>query len=273
MNKDRLLGKLGDLARQEEEAGKARLDERWDRLAAGTLTPEEEAELKALADSSPEIPEAYEAFRPLGADFQARMVSKINAERHPVPQPVPPDPRPRPLPFRRIEVWLGAAAAVAAGVVFFLVPRPALPPLPAYSVASLSGDKASRGEESVPPSGMPVFSPGSMLELKVRPQPPFHVKGPLEAHAYRVPASGGGANWVPVPDFKVKKSENGAMLLLGTLGETIQVPPGVWKICVAVSRPDKAPNERELPAALGAEHPGWQAACSDPLRIEGRAPR
>src|SRR5581483_237467 len=81
MNKDQLLGELGGLARQEREAEKARLDERWDRLAAGTLTPEEEAELKALAANSPEARETYEAFRPLGADFQARVVSAINAGR------------------------------------------------------------------------------------------------------------------------------------------------------------------------------------------------
>lgn len=77
---DLLLKELGDLARHEGEAEGARLDERWDRLAAGTLTAEEEAELKALAASSPEAREAYAAFRPLGADFQARVVSTINAE-------------------------------------------------------------------------------------------------------------------------------------------------------------------------------------------------
>jgi RNA polymerase sigma factor (sigma-70 family) len=55
-------------------------DERWDRLAAGTLSAEEEEELRALADSSPEAREAYKAFKPLGADFQARVVSAINAQ-------------------------------------------------------------------------------------------------------------------------------------------------------------------------------------------------
>src|SRR5436305_14630439 len=124
---DRLLRELGDLARSETKAEEARFDERWDRLAAGTLTAEEDAELKALAASSPEAREAYEAFRPLGADFQARVVSAINSEKSPKPQPLPqplplPQP-PQPLPFRparRIEVWAGLAAAVAAGV-FFLV--------------------------------------------------------------------------------------------------------------------------------------------------------
>src|SRR5436853_420723 len=157
---DRLLRELGDLARSETKAEEARFDERWDRLAAGTLTAEEDAELKALAESSPETREAYEAFRPLGADFQARVVSAINSERSPKPQPLPP---PKPLPFRparRIEVWAGLAAAVAAGV-FFLVRGPAMQaPLTSSYAASLSGGlKSHRGGEPSPPNEKPVLSP------------------------------------------------------------------------------------------------------------------
>ena len=80
MSEDRLLRDLGHLAKEEEGAEKSRLDERWDRLAAGTLTAEEEAELLALAETSPEAREAWEAFRPLGPEFQARVVEKIAAE-------------------------------------------------------------------------------------------------------------------------------------------------------------------------------------------------
>src|SRR5215218_8487003 len=77
MSEDRLLRELGHLAKEEEGAEKARLDERWDRLAAGTLTADEEAELRALAETSPEAGDAWEAFRPLGPEFQARVVEKI----------------------------------------------------------------------------------------------------------------------------------------------------------------------------------------------------
>src|SRR5436853_2798918 len=108
---DPLLKELGNLARRQEEAERARLDERWDRLAAGTLTAEEETELRALATSSPEAGEAYVAFKPLGPEFQARVMSKINAQRA---------REARVLQFRqlarRFEVWAGAAAAVAAGL-------------------------------------------------------------------------------------------------------------------------------------------------------------
>ncbi len=118
MNDDRLLSELGALARQQQEAERDRLDERWDRLAAGTLTPGEEEELKALAAASDEARETYEAFRPLGADFQARVVDAIQAERAPAPQAGTQEPSPVP-PFwrviRRAEVWVGLAAAVVVG--------------------------------------------------------------------------------------------------------------------------------------------------------------
>ena len=187
MNEDRLLGELGDLARQEGEAEKARFDERWDRLAAGTLTAEEEAELKALADSSPEMREAYEVFRPLGADFQARVVSKINAQRTAeAEEPVPPVPPPPVLPFyrraaRRIEVWVGAAAAAAAAL-FILVPGPALPPLPLYAFDTLHGNQTVRGSQPGPASGMPVFDPDSPLTFVVR--PPHPVTTPVAAKSF-----------------------------------------------------------------------------------------
>ena len=74
---DDLLRKLGEMARDEAESERARWDERWDRLAAGTLGAEEEAELRRLAVASPEAGEAYEAFRPLGAEFHAAVAAAI----------------------------------------------------------------------------------------------------------------------------------------------------------------------------------------------------
>lgn len=292
MNKDRLLGKLGDLARQEGEAEKARLDERWDRLAAGTLTPEEEAELKALAESSPEIPEAYEAFRPLGADFQARMVSKINAERHPVPQPVPPDPRPRPLPFRRIEVWLGAAAAVAAGVVFFLMPRPPLPLSSGYEASLDGGFKTDRGNE-IAPSDIPrVFGPGSPFTLNVSPKRPLKDPGEVRPSVY-LSSSAGREDLSPLRvDAHFQTAETGSVFLAATMGKDIRIPPGNWILWTVVARPDSLPKVGEIQSRLrpkqlrqdswhvvcealkAEENPpsaSWQVACAD-LRVEDQSP-
>jgi len=271
---DRLLRELGDLARSQTKAEEARFDERWDRLAAGTLTAEEAAELKALAESSPEGREAYEAFRPLGADFQARVVNAINAERAAAgPQAQPQEPRPRVLPFRQVvrraEVWVGFAAAVAAGV-FFLVRTPALPPLPGY-VAELSGGvRTNRGGEPGPTGGLQVFVPGSPLSLTVTPQ--TSVQG-VEARVLLSSLTGKGdvLPWEPAPRLEI--TDQGTVRLQGTLGQEIQLSPGDWRIWLVVGRKDRIPSVKELQADLRAgrtRDADWQAVSKD-LHVSARA--
>jgi len=274
MNEDRLLGELGDLARQEGEAGKARFDERWDRLAAGTLTAEEEAELKALADSSPEMREAYEAFRPLGADFQARVVSAINAERTAdAPQPAPPEPRPLPFPsvFRRIEVWVGGAAAVAAGaaVVFFLY-RPALPLSSGYEASLDGGFKTDRGGETAPSDTPRVFGPGSLFTLNVSPKQPLKDPGEVRTSVY-LSSNAGREDLSPLrpePHFRI--AETGSVSLEATMGKEIRIPPGDWILWTVVARPGRIPKASEVQTHLRAkryQHGSWHAVCAA-LRAE-----
>jgi hypothetical protein len=263
---DRILKELGDLARQRDGAERARLDERWDRLAAGTLTAEEEAELKALAGSSPEAREAYEAFRPLGADFQARVLSAINAERAgDAPQAELRETRPRLLPFRRaavrrIEVWLGTAAAVAAGLFLFLRTSSPLPPLPGYQAELSGGSQEFRGGE--PASASPlVVRPGSRLILTIRPD--TAVKGGVEAHGFLSHMGQEDLRpWQPEPHSEF--NDKGIVILNGTLGKDIQ--RGFWTIWGVVGRPGKAPTAKDLQAELRAGRTGnadWQAVSKN----------
>jgi hypothetical protein len=261
---DRILRELGELARQEDEADQARFDERWDRLAAGTLTAEEDAELKVLAATSPEAREAYEAFRPLGADFQARMVAAAQEQLASYARQVePPEPRPLPLPFRRaaarIEVWLGAAAAVAAGLFFFFVRAPAsLPPLPGYELASLVVPSEYRG----PGSG--TAAPGSPVQLTVHPR--TAVTGKVEAHGFFSCGKADLRPWPPQPALDV--SEKGVVTLRGTLEKDLH--PGSCEIWIVVARQGRAPGD--LQAELRAGRTGnadWQAVST---KLEVRVP-
>lgn len=266
MTDDRLLRDLGNLARRQEEAEQARFDERWNRLAAGTLTAAEEAELKALAESSPEAREAYEAFRPLGAGFQARMVDAAAAElASEAPKARPEEPRPRLLPFRRAvtraEVWLGTAAALAAGL-FFLVRSPVLPPLPPYALDPIQGDQTVRGGKSESPNGIPVFDPDSRLMLIAR--PPHPVTAPAAAQAFLAH----GAELLPW-----QPGEPGTAGSFRFEGGLSQFQPGEWKVWVVVGHPGRIPSASELQTRLQAGRTrttDWQAISTD-LRIRARA--
>jgi hypothetical protein len=250
MTDDRLLRDLGALAREQGEAERACWDERWDRLAAGTLTSEEEAELKALAEASPETRETYEAFRPLGTDFQARVVSKINAER--ARDASQEKSRSRLLPFRRVvrraEVWVGLAAA---GLFFVLRTPAVLPPLPGYEIARIEIPSDYRG------SGPQTASPGSPLTFTVRPQ--TAVTGKVEARGF---LSCGGGDLQPWPLKSLKVTGKGIMTFQGTLGKDLQ-PGSSCEIWIVAARPGKAPDD--LRAELRANRMGsadWQAVST-----------
>ncbi len=253
------------MARRQEEAERARFDERWDRLTAGTLTAEEEAELKALSDSSPEAREAYAAFRPLGADFQANVVNAINSERAAeAPAPELWEEKPRSLTFRRVarrmEVWFGAAAAVAAGV-FFLVRGPSS--IPEYTnPAKISVSSEARGGEQFSPT------PGSRLSASLRPSTDVDVRG-LTARAFLSRTDGKELHrWKPKPEVKI--NDKGFVTLRGSLEKGIQ--PGPWTIWIVVGHEGRLPDIKDLQTELHAgtlRHDHWKAI---PTEIEVRLP-
>ncbi len=255
MSEDSLLRELGRLAKEEKEADKARFDERWDRLAAGTLTAEEDAELRALAESSPEMREIYEAFRPLGTEFQARMVKKIAGE-------LQKDKKSiwtwllslfRSTTFRRVGSL--TAAAAAAGL-FLLAWKP---PLPAYFADEPSGGvRTSRGALS-----SRTFTPGSELELVIHPRDP--VTGDVEARAFLAR----GAEWISwEPRIEIKK---GNVRFRGVLSSEMQ--PGTWRLWAVVSRRGRLPPEDELRSELQAGRTRqrlwqvWQAWQAVPVEV------
>jgi hypothetical protein len=251
---------LADLTREEREAEAARLDERWDRLAAGELTAEEEAELRALAETSPEAREALEAFRPLGPDFEARVVDAVAAElAAQAPEPERREPRSQPRPSRRHigrrGGWVAAAAAAAAALVLLL--RPAeLPPLPTYNVKLIGGDQSSRGTQTRPFDGLPIVTQGSLIYLVA--SPAGQVTGPVEAQVFVAQ----GSEIVPLELKSRLEQRNGAVRLRGTLGREIQLPSGEQTIWLIVGRPGKIPPASEVAGELRAgriRQKNWEA--------------
>ncbi len=249
MNEDRLLRELGHLAKEEEGAERARLDERWDRLAAGALTAEEEAELRALAEASPEAREAWEAFRPLGPEFQARVVEKIAKERGG-----------RLLPFRPAKRFVGWATAVAAAAALAVVLLRPSAPLPDYQIASVTGGSSEmRGEPAA------SFAPGDGIQVVLRPQTAS--RGRLKSQLFLLKEG----ELRRLETRSVIDSE-GSVKMNGSLGGDLQ--PGKWTLWAVVGRPGDLPEPAELQALAAHDdtrREDWVAVSTD-IRIRPRGP-
>jgi len=274
MSEDELLRNLGQVAR--EQAGRERLflDERWDRLAAGTLSAEEDAELRRLAETSDEARVAYEAFRPLGAAFHARIVAKI-AERRAVeeaneavprrviPASVPlrvvPAPVPRPKPFR-LRTWGSTAAAMAATWAALLFGTPQFPML---TLAVAGGARLMRGEAAE----TPTWAPGDPFQAIVSPTTAFAHVWPLRTRVYLLR----GAEIRPV-EAHAEVEPGGVVKVTGTLDRDL--PAGTWTLWVVVGRWGTLPGAAKL-GTLSAAHPQndrhW-VAMPQTLNVRPREP-
>jgi hypothetical protein len=246
---DPLLRDLTQTARDEMARERILLDERWDRLSAGTLSAEEEAELRALAASSEEGRLALEAFRPLGDDFQDRVVRAIRA------------PAAKVLPFsRRAARWGGgvAAAAALAAALFLTLSHPAA--LPEYRAELSGGNRRQRSEIN---ANARRFAPGSPLEIVLRPQ--TAVEGEVEVRFFLQ----GEGELRPV-SLPAEIAPGGAVRISGVLGWEIAIPPGDWTVWSVVGRPGELPDEAALRARLaaGEPHNALWIALPTPLRVE-----
>jgi len=280
MKEDELLRNLGQAAREQAASERLFLDERWDRLASGTLSVEEEGELRRLAETSEDARLAYEAFRPLGPEFQAKVVQAIEAQRikDVVPLPVPWRPEsndpPLPAPWQRVHNdppppgrwrrqlagWSAAAATMAATLVG-IVPR-VLPLLTPY-VAELSGASITRGEVVEARE----LAPGERFQATLRPDTAVRGYWPLRSRVFLQ-----REETIRRVDVDSEVGPTGAVRLTGTLDPDLSA--GTWTLWLVVGRWGLMPDPAELRAAAAApvvKERHW-VAVSRTLRIHPRAP-
>jgi hypothetical protein len=262
---DRLLRDLASLAREEEAHDRELLDDRWDRLAAGELSPEEGARLAAEAEGSEEARLAYESFRPLGATFQSRVAAQVLAEqgkakgglaRSQVPFPPARATRPKraepSLPRRTLWRWgwrgLVAAAALAGAVV--VGPQLFVPPFPAYELALLpEGEATERSLEAAPDEAPALFHPGTAFEVAVRPLVPIDdLHGTLEVRCLL--QDGARVRSWPACAERAEIAPTRAVRIAGTLGEDLSLEPGTWTLWVVLGRQGKIADFEHRPALL-----------------------
>lgn len=268
-NADPWLEELAKVAQREDPT----VDPRWDALAKGSLTKEQEEELRASAERSAKEQQAFEAFRPLDDGARARFADRILAsldeaqEGSPIqgeapaaeePRAEPPSEAPAadviPFPGRRraLRTILVATplAAAAAAAVFLLRPAEKTSPVPSYELVISGGEREARSATD-PAVGVLRLGPGSRLTLTLRPatsvEGPIAVRGLLVqgghiAPSEKDPAKGDRAvrEWSP----QVAITSDGAARIDGAKEALFPgIPAGEWEILLAVGRPS------ELPAA------------------------
>lgn len=268
MNDEELLKAVGRSARARQP-----LDERWDELAADRLSDAQREKLLEAAAASEDAADAYEAFRPLGAEFQARVVERLMANR-PADQAAdvtletPAPMGPKVVPFRRrtlrfagVPLALAASVLLAVGLVMFMRPG-ATPALPGYGLR-LEGQVTLMRGEAPPPAAAP-FAPGNHFRVVLTPEE--RVEGDVIARAYVL--DGGEPEMLAAAP---KISSEGAVLIEGEVGRDIQLPAGDSRLLVIVGRESKLPDAPALAARLGAsgqEQTADWAAWMLPVRSE-----
>ena len=240
-----LLRRLAQVAREDRQAEDAELDGRWDALSAGALPGAEAEELRAEARESPPSAVAYEAFRPLGADFHARVAEAARFQLRPAAKAVPASPAVA-ARGRRPRWWLpGSALAAAATLLLVFWPANPLPPLPAYELHLAGYDHSLRSPEEEPV--LRVFTPGNRLELVLRPSHP--VEGPVAALLFVSGDAGPRPLAIPAPEISIE----GSVRVVGEVGSEVRLPAGDGFLLVVVGRPGELPSGDELRSRLGAD--------------------
>lgn len=291
---DRLLRDLARLAREEEAREGNLLDDRWDRLAEGSLSAEEGERLAAEAAGSAEARLAYEAFRPLGAAFQTRVAAQILEELGAQPEagqfPVPishrshlshrSPPASRPLqtePLRPRTVlgrfaWRGLVAAAALAGAVVVGPRLFVPPFPAYELALLpEGEASERSLAAAPDEDPALFHPGTAFEVAVRPLTPIDdLHGPLEVRC--VLQAGDQVRSWPSCAERAEVAPTRAVRIAGTVGEELTLEPGTWTLWIVLGRQGRIADLEHRPALLTGQTVAkrdWIALrVPKPLRME-----
>jgi len=241
---NKLLEALGRVAREQQE--REGLDKRWDALSAGKLSDDEEKQLRAAAEESSEMKAAYEAFRPLGAGFTARMVQRLEAETRPESEATPDDAGSNvvSLSSRRRRIWppmaLAASVLVAVGLVVMNQPAD----LPGYGIDLQGQSQTMRSGTGPGAEDRLIFNEGNRFRLVLTPA--TSVDGDL---ATRVLLDAGGQLTpaiVPAPQI----SGEGAVMIQGIVGHDVRLPKGEATLLVAVGRAGALPGDQELARRL-----------------------
>lgn len=236
MSENELLEDLARLARQQEDTSTPR-----DQDEAVLLQPLDQAARARIADR---VLALMQAEAPAAPDAPAMDVEAAAQDEAGEAGAVRDAPGGRIIPFRRR--WLLAVPALAAAAVLLLLLRPhdGLAPLPAFQMEVSGGRKAVRGSEE---QAALRVGQGDRVTLVLRPA--TAVRGAVAARVFVVGPDGKGAGkGAPgvapdiTPTIAPEASPDGAIRITGLGPALAALPPGTYRLVVAVGRPDALPN-------------------------------
>ncbi len=278
MSEDRIT-RLARRARERLAEGRARYPGHWDELSSGALEPAAAQRLRPAGEDSEDDRAAYEVFRPLDADFQARMVDRLQgltgsgvqsgdaAEEEPEAgaEPVP-RPTVRSFPAGRwrhgSQLAIAATLAAMALGLYWFVPWDGGPPLPRFGL-EVDGIAHLRSQGETPPAA--VLAAGSRFTVLLSPED--ELQGTLDARFFAVR----DGRWRRF-DLELRAAPTGALRFEGPMQGALVLEPGPWTLVAAVGRLRALPPEAEIRKrhAAGDYAPagGWQL-LEVSLRVEG----
>jgi hypothetical protein len=206
-------------------------DDLWEDLAQNRLSDEERALLRVLSEDDATLSAKLNAFSPLGADFENRVVERVARER---------SARRRRLLFRvALSAPLAAAAVIALAL---LIPREGSErdTLTTYELTISAGAQETRARTQA--QARPRFEPGTRVDITLTPA--ARVEGAVEAAAFLAR----GDELRPL-DAPIERASSGALRMRGRASALFaNAPIGQWTLIVIVG--SELPNDPSLRAAL-----------------------
>lgn len=249
MNEDKLLQDLAQLADEQSRRDAERFDRRWDDLAAGRLSPEEEAALRAEAEGSPDLELAWEGFRPLAPELRAAIVRDAAARLEASKKPGEPA---RVLVFPR-KAWLAGLAVAASLILAVSIWRfpGTREPLPAYQLIPGGG---LRNERSGAGSAAEILrlAPGIRFEVVLRPERAAENEPAVKIFKFR----NGNIEPLPLDKKLIEIAPGGTVRISAVLGEDFDLEPGEQTLVFVVGRGGSLPAAEKLLATK--PHSDWQ---------------
>lgn len=253
MKEDKLLRDLAQLADEQSRRDAERFDRRWDDLAAGRLSPEQGAALRAEAEGSPDLELAWEGFQPLAPELRAAIVRDAASRLEAGKQPAAPA-RVLPFPGRLSRKTLLSGLAVAASLILavsiwrFPGTRE---PLPAYQLIPGGG---LRNERSGAGSAAEILrlAPGVRFEVVLRPERAAENEPAVKIFKFR----NGNIEPLPLDKKLIEIAPGGTVRISAVLGEDFDLEPGEQTLVFVVGRGGSLPAAEKLLATK--PHSDWQ---------------